>query len=123
MIDAPVFRSTNFEDGFPLAREGGADMSGSAVTPVGANVGLRVCDVSGARRGGPDTSFQLIHSGSPPPRYVRLSTMPDPEVAGSADSGKVTVVAVMPGADLMASRLKSAGRIDDARDPWDGKDT
>jgi len=84
---------------------------------------VRAGDVVACPTGGPETAHQLINTGETELRYLIVSTMEEPDVCDYPDSGKFMVMAgSAPGGDKARRRMFHVGRLEDARDYWEGEE-
>jgi uncharacterized cupin superfamily protein len=77
---------------------------------------LRAGDIVACPTGGPETAHQIINTGATELRYLGISTRSPAEVCEYPDSGKFGAFA-----EDSAEHFRHLGRIDDARDYWDGE--
>lgn len=98
-------------------------LQGTGEVRIGAqSYPLRDGDIVAFPAGGPETSHQIVNTGSEELRYLALSTRLSPELCDYPDSGKFGVLAEFsPDADGKPQRFMFVGRAEDSRDYWEGE--
>jgi uncharacterized cupin superfamily protein len=80
---------------------------------------LRAGDFVACPAGGPESAHQIVNTGDVELRYVAVSTRLSPDVVEYPDSGKYRVL--VQGDDPGQAAFDVVGRLDEARDYWDGE--
>ena len=112
----PFHSHRNEEEMFFVLEGSGELRYGNARHP------LRAGDVVACPTGGPETAHQIINTGAAELRYLAVSTVEPVDICEYPDSGKFGAYADgMPGASDASSHFRHLGRIDDARDYWEGE--
>ena len=115
----PFHSHRHNEEMFFILEGSGEARMGDEVYP------LRAGDVVACPAGGPETAHQFINTGDSDLKYLGVSTSKSPEVAQYPDSGKVGVVAEMPGENEhgIPNLWRLMMRLEDTGvDYWDGED-
>ncbi|MEM7499475.1 MAG: cupin domain-containing protein [Pseudomonadota bacterium] len=100
---------------FVILEGAGEVRIGDTVHPV------KVGDLIGCPRGGPDTAHQIVNTGDVALRYLGVSSAQDPDVVEYPDSGKFSTIAIAPGQDFFTAHLNFVGKRADGRDYWEGE--
>ena len=98
-------------------------LEGSGELRVGAQTWpVRAGDVIACPPGGPETAHQLVNTGAAELKYLAVSTKLYPELCEYPDSGKFGLMAEV-GKDAAGApqMFRFIGRVDDARDYWEGE--
>ena len=98
-------------------------LEGNGELRVGAQTWpVRTGDVIACPPGGPETAHQLVNTGDAELKYLAVSTRLYPELCEYPDSGKFGLMADV-GKDAAGApqMFRFIGRVDDARDYWEGE--